>query len=175
MLVFQQKNQLKFKNSDIYEKVLISNTKFSKIVLNSLFPKRLHSKNNIFNYNSMLFPIKIDDYWTLLYVNFQNLKVTYFDSTQQYSNSNKICANLFKFLKTELKYHENQEIEASPLKSLAYITPNDYSNFSIKDSAVYMLIHAYKIAVNPHLEISNTLVNEYVEYLYNLLIDNFKI
>lgn len=115
------------------ERVIVVNSTYSKI----LFQVRKEvprPKNNIFEYDIMIFPI-FDGYWTLLSVNLRSGLVHYFDGFQLKKDINGILVILRRFL---IQAHTRQNTLIND--SFLIYEPNKFipDNISLKDSGVYI-------------------------------------
>ncbi|CAG9311058.1 unnamed protein product [Blepharisma stoltei] len=175
MTIFKHHNHYKLKTNQIREKVLISNTEFSNRIFSKTHNRMYHAKNNPFNYDILLFPIPADNNWTLLSLNLKEFRVEYFDPLQCYKRSSEIQALVYRFLKHELKHHQNKNIEDSAWRDLIYTNSNENIRLLEKDSSIYVLMKAYNISLGIKETFSHFNVSDHRRFLYDLLLEYGKL
>lgn len=125
----------------VAERIIIVNSQHSNLLFSSRkeIPR---PKNDIFEYDAMIFPI-FDGYWTLIYVNLKNGVMKYYDPFVQNKEINGMVVMVKRFL-----IQANSRNDPNINENFVKYEPNKIipTCMSLKDSGVYVCKVAEGIA-----------------------------
>jgi Ulp1 family protease len=157
---YKKKNKKLLQKSNTHPRVIIVKTNFAKKVFQSKEKISIRSKKNMLNFDYLLFPLDIS-YWTLLVVNCREKSAVYYDPMGIENNDKTIFNCLYDFLKQELNFHQNFQIEKTRWRHLDYKRVNEVEPFDHIDTEIYILRMALKVCTGRDLEINPKKMNDY--------------
>ena len=166
---YKKKNKKLSQKSSTHPRVIIVKTDFAKKVFQSKEKIAIRSKRNMLNFDFLLFPLFVG-YWTLLVVSCREKTAVYYDPMGIENNDKSVSSRLYEFLKQELNFHQNVQIEKTRWRHLDYKRVNEIEPFDHIDTEIYILRMALKVCTGKDIEICPKKMNDYRKDLIAILL-----